>query len=193
MHNSIKPIDVVIGEANDGHAELTEASLRECGIVNNLYRGRDDEEMLALVHGVWSRRKNVTDGPPLVLVDCGLPRVGGVGAVRAIKCDRRYGWMPIILMTNMYNRHQAEQCRRLRCEAYLTKWTVFLGLPGFVSRIRFLADRATWIASRRLRDGRSHGCVAGTLELRSMPDMREMHRRRLVHSGKEGTGGTSTP
>ena len=79
MHKTIKPIDVLVGEANDGHAELVEASLRESGIVNRLYRGRDGTETLAFARQVRRRGKDASDAVSLMLLDCGLPRVGGVG------------------------------------------------------------------------------------------------------------------
>ncbi len=193
MQKRSKLIDVFVGEANDGHAELVEASLRDAGIVNSLCRGLDGAETLELVRGARRGCKDVTDGPSLVLLDCGLPRVGGVGVLRALNGDRRYSWIPVIMMTTAYNRQQAEQCRRLGCEAYITKWTVFLGLPGFVSRIRFLADRAIWIASRRLSAGRSHGCCAGTLDLRSMSEVYQTRPHRQERIGKEVKDGSATP
>ena len=161
MQNTIRPIDVVVGEANDGHAELVEASLRETGVVNNFYRGRTCAEVYELVCDLWGSGKTLTDVASLVLLDCRLPQVGGIGALTALKRDRRYSWIPIIMMTTSYGCQHAEQCRHLECEAYLTKWTVFLGLPAFVGRLRFLAGRATRIASLRLTTGRSYGRDGG--------------------------------
>lgn len=192
MQKRSKLIDVFVGESNDGHAELLEASLREAGLVNKPYRGLDAAETLALIRGAQRGFTDVTSHPSLVLLDCGLPRVGGVGVLRALNGDRRYRWIPVIMMTTVYNRQQAEQCRRLGCEAYVTKWTVFLGLPGFVSRIRFLADRAIWIASRRLSAGRSHICGTRTTDLRSVHDVARTHRCRQECIGKEGKRGTAT-
>ena len=193
MQRTIRPIDVLIGEANDGHAELVEASLREGGIVNNLHRGRDGAETLALVRATWRGCKDVTSGPSLVLLDCGLPRVGGVDVLKALKRDRRLGWIPVIMMSVADDQQQAELCRHLGCEAYVTKWTVFLGLPSFVRRITSLANRAIWVASRRLFTGRSHGCCAGTLDLRSTSDSARIADHRQERIGKEGTDGSATP
>lgn len=186
-------MDVLVGEANDGHAELVEASLRESGVVNNLYRGRDGAETYSFVRDVWRGRKDVTDVSSLVLLDCGLPRVGGAGVLRVLKSDQRYSWIPVIMMTSAGNRQQAEQCRRLGCEAYVTKWTVFLGLPAFVRRIRFLAGRAIRITSRPLTAGKGHGCCAGMLDLRSPSDVLRTHRHIEERIGKEVIGGSVTP
>ena len=153
MRKTVKPIDVLVGEANDGHAELVETSLRECGIVNNLYRGRNGEETLALARTVWEGCKNLAAPPSLVFLDCGLPEPGAPYALGTLKSDWRYSWIPVIMMSATDDGQQAEQYRHLGCEAYMTKWAVFLGLPGFVSRggsLSHLADR--WEASAQISD-----------------------------------------
>jgi CheY-like chemotaxis protein len=190
---TIKPIDVLVGEANDGHAELAEASLQESGIVNNLYRGRDGTETLALARHTWRRRKGATDVPSLILLDCGLPRVGGVGVLRALKSDRRCSRIPVIMMTTANSREEARQCLRLGCEAYVTKWTVFLGLPGFVNSIRTLADKALWIAPHRFVAAGRHGCGPSTIDLCSISEATRAHYGRQALKGKAVCDESATP
>ena len=185
MQKTVKPIDVLVGEANDGHAELVETSLRESGIVNNLYRGRDREETLALARIVWEGCKNVLAPPSLVLLDCGLPGAGALDVLGTLKNNWRYSWIPVIMMTATDDARQAEQYRHLGCEAYITKWAVFLGLPGFLARVRFLANRAVRIASRRRFITEVHGCDAGTLDVRSVSDIARPRRCRQERKGKE--------
>ncbi len=171
MHKWIKPIDVFVGEASDGHAELVEVSLRDTGIVNNLYRGRDGAETFALVRDAWRGCKDVTLPPLLVLLDCGLPSVCALDVLGALKNDWRYSWMPVIMMTTTDDRRKAEEYRHLGCEAYVTKWAVFLGLRGFVTKVRFLANRAVRIASCRRNIAEIHTCGAGTLDPRFTSDV----------------------
>ncbi len=193
MLETIKPIDVLVGEANNGHAELVEAGLRESRLINNLYRGRDGAETFALARDAWAGWKDATDVPSLIFLDWGLPRVGGVGVLRALQRNRRYRRIPVIMMTTAYNRQQAEQCRRLGCAAYVTKWTVFLGLPGFVRRIRFLADRALRLAPRHSTVARSLGWCAGTLDVRSLPSGPRTHRDIQKRIGKEEKDAAPAP
>ncbi len=193
MQKRIKPIDVFIGEASDGHAELAEASLRDTGIVNNLYRGRDGAETFALVRDAWRGCKDVTLPPLLVLLDCGLPRVGALDVLGTLKSDWRYSWVPVIMMTTTDDRRQAEEYRHLGCEAYVTKWAVFLGLPGFVTKVRSLTNRAVRIASCRRIIAEIRSCGAGTLDLRSMSDVARTCRHRQAHIGKEVKDGSATP
>ena len=177
MKKKIKPIHVLVGEANDGHAELVEASLQESGVVNSVSRGRDRTEILALACQAWKGREGATEMPSLILLDCGLPREGGIGVLRSLKRDRRCSWIPVIMMTSSKSRQQSEQFRRLGCEACVTKWAVFLALPDFVRRVRFLADSAVRIASRRKSVGWSHGYCAGTMDRRFIPDATQVYDR----------------
>ncbi len=193
MHKIIKPIDVFVGEANDGHAELVEASLLESSIVNNLHRGRNATEMLALVRQARRECNGVTAVPPIILIDCELPEIGGVGVLRALKSAWRHRWIPVIMMTTTNHRQEAEQCRRLGCDAYVTKWAVFLGLPGFVRRIRFLADRAVCGTTPHPVVSGGHDWGFSTLDLRSMSDEAQTCRHRKERIGKEVKNGTATP
>ncbi len=166
MQNSINGIDVIIGDDSDGHAELAESSLREIDIVKNLYRGRNDYETLALVRHACRRGGDAADVPLLILLDCGLSRVHGVDVLRTIKNDLRHSWIPVIMMTDADDSLQSEQCRLLGCEAYVAKWAVFLGLPCFVNRVRFLARRVNGIGSPGRFLDRSHRDRVGTLDRR---------------------------
>ena len=193
MQKAAKPIDVLVGEANDGHAELVETSLRESCIVSNLYRGRDGEETLALARTVWEGCKNVMVPPSLLLLDCGLPRAGALDVLGTLKSDWRYSWIPAIMMTTTDDGQQAEQYRHLGCEAYITKWAVFLGLPGFVARVRFLANRAVRIASRRRFIAEVHGCDTGTLDVRSVSDIARPRPYKQERTGKEVKDESAAP
>ena len=193
LQNIVSPIDVIVGEGNDGHAELVKASLQEIGIVNNLYRGRNGDETLAFVRHACRGRRDAPDVASLIILDCDLPRGGGVAVLRALKSDGRYSWIPVIMMTAAKDRRQAEDCRRLGCDAYATKWAVFLGLPGLVRSVRALAGRATRMASCRRSGGRNHRDGAGTFDRRFIPTAGGNHHRGQELNGKEERDESAAP
>ena len=164
----MRSINLFVGDSNHGHAELVENSLQACGIVRKLYRGRDCRETLKFVRRAQRGCKDATRVPSLVLLDWSLPHTGGVSVLTTLKSDCRYSWIPVIMMTTAYDRQQAEQCRRLGCDAYVTKWTVFLGLSGFVTKVRSLADNAVLGASRRLGASGFDDHGAHTLDILSI-------------------------
>ncbi len=185
MQKMIKPIDIIVGEAIDGHAELMEASLRESGNVNSFYRGRDGPETLALARQAWGGGKDAKDAASLILLDCGLPLSGGVRVLRDFRCDRRFSSVPIIMMTTTYSRQQAEQCRRLGCTDYVTKWAVFLGLPRFMRSLGLLSGHTMRSASCRQGPGRPPDFGARPLDPGSFFDTAQSYRRRQERRGEE--------
>lgn len=193
MTKILNPIDVIIGEACDGHAELVEVSLEEIGVANRTYRGRNGKETLALIRRACGGGRGETNVAPLVILDCDLPHADGVDVLRALKSDPRHSWIPVIMMTASYDHRQAEQCRNLGCDAYVAKWTAFLGLPSFVRRVRSLASRASRIASRRRSAIRNHLGCTGTLEQCYMPNARRNDRRGQELGGKEVRDDPSAP
>lgn len=134
-------VDVLLGEANDGHAELVEAGLREQGIVRSFRRSCDGPETLARVRRGSRRGKNPTGVPALIFLDVRLPGLSGIDVLRELKCDPCLSRNPVVMMTARSNAEQAAECRGLGCDLYVDKWTVFLGLPGFAKRIRVLVER----------------------------------------------------
>ena len=134
-------IDVLLGEDNDGHAELAEAGLREQGVVRRFYRSYDGPETLARVRQRSRRGENPLGVPLLILLDVRLPGLSGIDVLRELKRDQCLCRIPVVMMTTAYKLEQAAGCRGLGCDLYVAKWTVFLGLPDFASRIRVLVER----------------------------------------------------
>ena len=193
MNKTMDPIDVFVGEASDGHAELVAASLRETGIVENLHRGRNGAETMSLVRGMWRSCRNLMDRPAVVLLDCGLPRAGSAGVLRALKRNRQSSWIPVIMMTTVYCPQQAERFRRLGCDAYVTKWAVFLGMPDFGKRMRLLANRAICSAANRPSERGGDGSGASTLDLRCIPENARSYHFGRACTNKELKDDCSTP
>lgn len=134
-------VDVLLGEANDGHAELAEAALREQGVVRSFYRSRDGRETLVRVRQRSRLGDNPIVGPLLILLDLKLPGLSGMEVLRELKRDKSLCLNPVVMMTTALNSEQAAECRGLGGDLYVSKWTVFLALPGFASRLRVVLDR----------------------------------------------------
>jgi CheY-like chemotaxis protein len=57
----------------------------------------------------------------VVLSDCQMPNVDGFTLARQIKRDQRLGNTPVVLLTSVGRAGDAERCRRLGVDAFLTK------------------------------------------------------------------------
>ncbi len=180
----IQTIDVLVGESRDSHAELVEASLREIGIVKNLYRGRNGMETLALVRDRWTLNKHSMVAPSLIFLDCALPELGGVAVLKSLDSTHDRHSAPVIMMTEAHNIHEAERCECLGCDAYVTKWSVFLGMPSFVRRVRHLADRVVPTTLHCHASSCVYRHSATTLDRRASLDANQIYR-----CGHQRTGG----
>jgi DNA-binding response OmpR family regulator len=129
----------------------------------------------------------------MILLDCGLPRVGGVDVLRALKRDRRCSWIPIIMMTAAYDSEQVRQCRHLGCEAYITKWAVFLGLPGFVRRVRLHSGRVDAADRRQRTTGKVPEHHTRILDQSAVPGIVESCRYRQDLVGRKVRDGYVAP
>ena len=146
-------VDVLLGEANDGHAELAEAALREHGVVRSFYRSRDGLETLARVCQRSKEANNPIGVPLLIVLDVKLPGLSGMEVLRELKCDKCLCRNPVVIMAAAHDFKQAAKCRGLGGDLYVSKWTVFLGLSGFASRIRGLVNRS--LAENAVQNPRS--------------------------------------
>lgn len=141
-------IDVILGEANDGHAELEQGSLLESGVVDTLYRGRDGVETLALVRRLQGSVREAAPPGLLILLSADLPGISGLDVLAALKKHPHQSRIPVMMLTSASDPAVERQCRELKCDAYVTKWTMFLGLAGVEKTIRYLCARALGHASR---------------------------------------------
>ena len=77
----------------------------------------DGDEALTLLKGAAAR------GEPfdVVILDLQMPRMNGLELAQAIKSDPRLAATPLVLLTSMAMRGQAEQAKQVGIAAYLTK------------------------------------------------------------------------
>ncbi|MFQ5572075.1 MAG: response regulator [Rhodothermales bacterium] len=57
----------------------------------------------------------------LVVTDLNMPKLDGFGLVRAIREDRDYAEMPVIILTSLTDKEEEELGYRLGANAYITK------------------------------------------------------------------------
>ena len=78
-------VDVLLGEAIDGHAELVEASIREAGVVPAVHRTRTGPETLAFLRRARDDGRWRDGSELLIFLAARLPRMDGVEVLQALK------------------------------------------------------------------------------------------------------------
>ena len=119
---------ILVIEDRPADAELLSRDLKRAGFAIAL--ASDGAQGLAA-----ARR----DRPDLVICDIGLPRVGGIEVVSALRADSTFDRMPIIVATGLGESDARALARAVGADAVLTKP---VNAEALLGEIRRLLDRA---------------------------------------------------
>ena len=76
---------------------------------------------LALGSCVRRKRRQLPNGPLLLLLDINMPRVDGVEVLRRLKADPKTDEIPVIVLTTTDDPREVKRCYELGCNSYVTK------------------------------------------------------------------------
>lgn len=92
-----RPVNFLLVEDDDAHAELIQMALEENRVSNTLVRVGDGVEAMRFLNAeerFISRRL-----PDVILLDLKLPRMDGLEVLAAIKSDPRLKMLPVVILT----------------------------------------------------------------------------------------------
>ncbi len=112
---------LLLAEDDDGHAALVERNLKRAGVANQIVRVRDGQEALDYLRGEGSFAGRSRSAPLLLLLDINMPRVDGVGVLKAVKADPKLARLPVIMLTTTDDPREVDRCYQLGCSVYVTK------------------------------------------------------------------------
>ncbi len=92
---------ILLVEDNPNDEALTLRALKRSNIRNEISVVRDGAEALdwLFAKGAYSTR-DVTNLPQVVLLDLKLPKIDGLGVLRAIRADPRTKRLPVVILTS---------------------------------------------------------------------------------------------
>ncbi|MBW2649360.1 MAG: response regulator [Deltaproteobacteria bacterium] len=95
-----KPIDILLVEDNEDHAELTLRALKNNHLINDIHVVKDGQEALDFVYhqGKYEDTEKYPR-PGLILLDIHLPKVNGLEVLETLKKDPDLKSIPIIMLT----------------------------------------------------------------------------------------------
>lgn len=132
-----RPMEVLMIEDSLVFSRITMMALRRGNIAHRFTWLTDGEEALEFLH---RRRKYVrAPRPDLILLDLGLPKIGGLEVLADIRSDRELRAIPVVIMTASTSDEDRLECERLNPEAFLTKP---VDLKMFLSLVKEL--RSYW-------------------------------------------------
>lgn len=112
---------ILFAEDNPHDVELTLSALAEHNLANEVVVVSDGAEALDYLY-CRGRFQGRTDGhPALVLLDLKMPKVDGLGVLRAIKQDEKLRVIPIVMLTSSREEQDLVNSYQLGVNAYVVK------------------------------------------------------------------------
>jgi CheY-like chemotaxis protein len=112
-------MEILLVEDDLEDAGLTIEALREGDVPCRVSLVRDGEEALDFLqhHGHYAR----VPRPDLILLDLGLPKMGGREVLAEIRASAELERIPVIVLTSSEAHEEILRAERLHVESYLTK------------------------------------------------------------------------
>ncbi|HRI82245.1 MAG TPA: response regulator [Opitutaceae bacterium] len=126
---------ILFAEDNPHDVELTLAALTEHNLANDVVVVADGAEALDYLHRRGRYQERVPGNPALVLLDLKMPKVDGLGVLRAIKQDAALRTIPIVMLTSSREEQDLVRSYELGVNAYVVKPVDF---QGFIEAVKQL-------------------------------------------------------
>lgn len=115
----ILPVKILLVEDNIADARLTQESLKDCKVLNDLYIVSDGEEAIQFL---FKRDKHQSaPRPDLILLDLNLPRKNGREVLALIKDDPELKSIPVVILTSSRAERDIASTYDLHANCYITK------------------------------------------------------------------------
>ncbi|OEC88101.1 MULTISPECIES: response regulator [Methanobacterium] len=118
-NQTVKQIEILLVEDNEGDVGLVEEVFQEAKIMNNLNIAEDGEEAMLFLHkkGKFSN----VPSPDIILLDLNLPGKDGREVLKEIKEDNELKRIPVVILTTSKAEEDILKSYNLHANSYITK------------------------------------------------------------------------
>ncbi len=140
--------EILLVEDNPADVELTLRAFQQARIFNPVRVLRTGEEALDFLYcrrkHAW--RRHDPGHPQVMLLDLGLPGIGGIEVLRGIRANKRTRRLPVVVLTASHHDVDLIECDRLGVEAYLSKPVEFHRFSRITNKLdlHWALLRRTW-------------------------------------------------
>jgi len=129
MNDSHSPILIVENRLAD--LDLAKRVFGRGRLFNPILEARDGEEALAYID-----RWETGERPPvLILLDLGLPKIGGLEVLRQFKSHPTVSAIPVVVFTTSAEDRDIQEAYRLGCNSYIVKPVEFREFMQVASQV----------------------------------------------------------
>jgi CheY-like chemotaxis protein len=127
---------VLLVEDNSDDELLTIRALNKANIFNEIRVVRDGAEALDYLFGLSEHKKCDTDElPVVVLLDLGLPKIGGLEVLKRIRGDERTRQIPTVILTSSDEDRDRIDSYNFGANSYVKKPVNFHGFAAAVEQL----------------------------------------------------------
>lgn len=129
MNDCQTPILIVENRLAD--LDLAKRVFGQRGLFNPIQEARDGEEAIAYI-GRWEAGEQP---PVLILLDLGLPKIGGLEVLRQFKSHPKFSAIPVVVLTTSAEDGDIQEAYRLGCNSYIVKPVEFCKFKEVAAQI----------------------------------------------------------
>jgi len=119
---NLSPVNFLLIEDNQDHADLVISSLQEFNIKNKVTHVLDGEAALDFLNNEPPYSDSLENPTPhLILLDIRMPRMDGISVLKALKDDDRFKSIPVIMVSTSELDSEIENCYRLGASGFISK------------------------------------------------------------------------
>jgi len=127
---------ILLVEDNPDDAKLTLRAFKRNNMLNPIVVARDGVEALDFLfaRGAYAQRAGMPR-PTLIVLDLKLPRLDGLGVLKAVRGDERTRLIPVVILTSSKEEHDLAHSYSLGANSYVRKPVDF---AEFMEAVRVL-------------------------------------------------------
>jgi CheY-like chemotaxis protein/DNA-binding XRE family transcriptional regulator len=130
-------VDILFVEDRALDVELAMEALKTAKITNRIHVVRDGEAALHFLFCTGEYVHRRPGKPQLILLDLGLPKIGGLEVLRRIKADPQTRDIPVVVLTASNRDRDILTSQRLGAEDYIVKPVDFQNLSEVTPKLSF--------------------------------------------------------
>ena len=130
-----RPVEILLVEDNPGDVRLTQETMKDFKVLNNLSVVGDGVEAMAFLR--QEGRYANASRPDLILLDLNLPKKDGREVLKEVKLDQQLKRIPVVVLTTSSAEQDILNTYELHANCYITKP---VDLDQFITVIRSIEN-----------------------------------------------------
>ncbi|MCP4639192.1 MAG: response regulator [bacterium] len=136
MNREERKLVVLMAEDNKHDILATKRAWKTHNIANPLHIVRDGEECLDYLYGRGTYSEpGSAPTPNLLLLDLKMPKLDGLGVLKAIRADEQLSHLPVVVLTTSDDDEDKAQSYNMGVNAYIRKP---VGFDNFADAIKMI-------------------------------------------------------